>query len=291
VRFNCTGCDRVNLNCTSDPECTNADPPRDGCDLTTGKCVVRCENDEQCRERIGGVCDLVRKTCVVNACAEQVYIGHRDPVVRCADDKGCNQPGDDGPGRPGICDKTGGKADGICLSLIGPTNLYELATSNYLAGGGSGFRVLQRNTTQVDTKVQQRDALIDYLRQGKPCGWNPEVNKTPDGLKQCATDPDCGDPTLVCSCPGHVGELPGSPLLCTSGNGPCENGSGRCVVKDCRDLVAQFHAKRCADVPDQMACRTPVRACELAGEECKILSCIDKTIGSATDNRVELIGR
>jgi hypothetical protein len=55
--------------------------------------------------------------------------------------------------------------------------------------------------------------------------------------------------------------------------------------------VAQFHAKRCAGAPDQLACRTPIRACELAGEECKILSCIDKTIGNLSDNRVELVGK
>jgi 5'-nucleotidase/UDP-sugar diphosphatase len=36
--------------------------------------------------------------------------------------------------------------------------------------GGSGFRVLQRNTTQFDTQIQQRDALIDYIRAGPPCG-------------------------------------------------------------------------------------------------------------------------
>lgn len=287
IRINCTGCDRVNLGCTADAECQAANPARDACDLTTNKCVVRCNDDEKCRETIGGTCDPVKKVCVVNACAEQVYIGHSDR--RCVDDAACNAPGVTGPGLPGVCDKTGGKADGLCLSLISKTNLYELATSNYLAGGGSGFRVLQRNTTQVDTKVQQRDALIDYLRQGKACGYNPAVNQTPDGLKACAVDTDCGDPNQVCSCPGHAAEV-GSPVTCVS-SGACENGAGRCVLTACRDQVAQFHAKICADAPDQLACRTPVRACELAGEECKLLPCIDKTIGSLSDNRVELIGK
>jgi 5'-nucleotidase/UDP-sugar diphosphatase len=225
----------------------------------------------------------------VNACAEQVYIGHRD--TRCNVDKDCNPPGVDGPGLPGICDKTSGKADGLCLSLISPTNLYELATSNYLAGGGSGFRVLQRNTTQFDTRVQQRDALIDYLRTGKPCGYDPVANQTPDGLKACVMDADCGDPTLACSCPGHVVQNgSGSAITCAS-VGACENGAGRCVRKDCRDDVAQFHYKRCEGAPDQEACKGPVAACPLAGEECKILACIDKSIGSLSDNRVELVGK
>jgi len=289
VRFNCSGCDRVNIGCTSDAECTGANPPRDFCDLTTNKCIVRCNDDVDCTTRIGGTCDPLKKVCVVNACAEQVYIGHRD--TRCNDDKGCNAPGNDGPGLPGICDKTGGKADGLCLSLISATNLYELATSNYLAGGGSGFRVLQRNTTQIDTKVQQRDALIDYLRNGKPCGYDPATNQTPDGLKACVLDDDCGDPTLACSCPGHVVQNGNGPAITCASVGACENGAGRCVRKDCRDDVAQFHFKRCEGAPDQEACKVPVAACQLAGEECKILSCIDKTIGSQSDNRVELIGK
>jgi 5'-nucleotidase len=221
--------------------------------------------------------------CVVSACAEQIYIGHTG--ARCQTDDECREP--DGPPLPGSCDKSGGHEDGLCLSPIKPTNLYELATSNYLAGGGSGFRVLQRNTTQFDTKVQQRDALIDYLRAGKPCGYD-ENNATPDGLPACSTDADCGA-DHVCACPGHVDEV-GSPVTCQT-SGSCDDGNGRCVFKGCRDQVAQFHAKRCADAPDQLACRTPVGACALAGEECKILSCIDTSVGSFTDNRVEMIGR
>jgi 5'-nucleotidase len=299
VRINCSGCDRINIACKSDAECLAASPARDACDLGTGKCIVRCNADDDCLKRTGGTCDPVKKTCVVNACAEHVYIGHAvNPVTSerkpCLDDKACNPVGVDGPGLPGVCDKTAfvkghPPPEGLCLSLISPTNLYELATSNYLAGGGSGFRVLQRNTTQFDTKVQQRDALIDYLRAGKPCGFNPAANGTPDGLKACTSDPDCGDPSQVCSCPGHVSEG-GTPLACTS-VGTCDSGNGRCVLKACRDDVAQFHFKRCKDAPNQAACQVPVAACQLAGEECKLLACIDKTIGSLSDNRVELIGK
>ncbi len=299
VRFNCSGCERVNIACNSDPDCLNAVPPRDFCDTTTKRCIVRCGNDEQCRERIGGTCDLAKNQCIVNACAEQVYIGHRENPntgerLPCIDDNACRPAGSTAPPLPGVCDKTArakGRPpeEGLCLALIGKTNLYELATSNYLAGGGSGFRVLQRNTTQFDTKVQQRDALIDYLRQGRPCGYDRAKNLTADGLKACSTDTECADPTLVCSCPGHVTES-GAPVVCSSA-GSCDAGNGRCILKDCRDQVAQFHAKVCAGVPDQLACRTPVKACELAGEECKLLSCIDKSIGSISDGRVELIGK
>lgn len=259
---------RVRLNCTS-------------CSSETD---VSCTVDEDCNA-VRGKCDTQKSICVVSACAEQVYIGHTDKT--CSADDECREP--NGPPLPGSCDKSSGAATGRCLSPIKPTNLYELATSNYLAGGGSGFRVLQRNTTQFDTKVQQRDALIDYLRAGKPCGYDAN-NSTDDGLKACSSDSDCGDDNHVCACAGHVAEVAGATVTCQS-QGTCDDGSGRCVLRGCRDEVAQFHTRRCEGAPDQTACKTPIAACQLAGEECKILSCIDSTIGSFTDNRVQMIGR
>ena len=150
--------------------------------------------------------------------------------------------------------------------------------------------MLQRNTTQFDTRIQQRDALIDYIRAGKPCGFNV-ANNTPDGLKACAQDADCGDPTQVCSCPGHVAENRNTPQLTCETQGQCGAGEGRCVLKNCRDDVAQFHIKRCAGAPDSNACSNNVGACQLGGESCKILACIDSTLGSFTDNRVRMLGR
>jgi 5'-nucleotidase len=257
---------RVRLNCTTCPSETD----------------IPCTIDNDCAS-VNGKCDE-NKLCQATACADQVYIGHTQ--TRCNTDADC-EPGL--PVRPGICDKTGGKPDGLCLSPISPTNLYELATSNYLAGGGSGFRVLQRNTTQVDTKIQQRDALIDYLRAGVPCGYDP-ANGTPDGLKACSTDDDCGDPAQVCACAGHVAQQPGQVVTCVS-QGSCDAGNGRCILRQCRDDVAQFRERRCVGAPDQLACKIPIAACEVAGEECKILSCIDPSLGGASDGRVEMIGR
>lgn len=53
--------------------------------------------------------------------------------------------------------------NGIPLDLNGT---YELATNNYIAHGGSGFSVLERNTTQFDTGISIRDvvkaAFIEY---------------------------------------------------------------------------------------------------------------------------------
>jgi 5'-nucleotidase / UDP-sugar diphosphatase len=282
VRLNCKGCERLDVACSSDAECVAAG--RDSCDLAARKCISTCEVDEDCQHKIGGTCDRSRRQCVVDACAENIYIGNTDR--RCRTDEECAQPGVRVP--PGICDKSGGRAQGLCMTEIFPINRYELATSNYIAGGGSGFRVLQRNTTQFDTRIQQRDALIDYMRAGRPCGWDA-ANGTPDGLMACATDADCGDEVMVCACPGHVVEE-GDPLVCRS-EGSCESGAGRCVRADCRTDAARFHIARCADAPDIAACRTPVGACQIAGEECKILACIDPSIGSFSDGRVEMLGR
>ena len=46
--------------------------------------------------------------------------------------------------------------NGIELDLEGT---YELATNNYIANGGSGFEVLERNTTQTDTGISIRDVV------------------------------------------------------------------------------------------------------------------------------------
>lgn len=283
VRLNCSGCDRVAIACTEDSECIAAG--RDACDTQTNRCIVRCAagTEATCALRLkGSICNLEKSECEIDSCAEQVYIGTTGKV--CTSDAECS----DDPAKPlpGSCQKAEGKGNGLCLSAIKPTNLYELATSNYLATGGSGFRVLQRNTTQFDTKIQQRDALIDYLRAGRPCGWDA-ANATPDGLKACTTDDDCGDDTYVCACAGHaVEDGPG----CRT-EGTCATGNGRCVRRSCRDEVAQFHLRRCVDAPDLTACKTPVNACAIAGEECKILACIDPSIGSISDGRVEMLGR
>jgi 5'-nucleotidase len=291
VRMNCTGCDRTKVTCESDGDCTRPEVNRDACE--SGFCVVRCQSDEQCHLKLpSSICNLERGTCEIDSCAEQVYIGNirkEGKLVSCTTDAECS-PDPDRP-LPESCSKQEGAETGVCLSLIATANKYELATSNYLAGGGSGFRVLQRNTTQFDTKIQQRDALVDYLRAGRPCLWNAKENGTPDGLPACSTDADCGSPEQVCSCPGHVAENRSTPVLRCESQGSCDRSVGRCVLKACRDQVAQFHVSRCAGVPDLATCQNQVGACQLGGESCKILTCIDSAIGSLTDNRIRMIGR
>ena len=261
VRMNCSGCERPN----SGPH---------------------CETDADCTTGTDGRCDPASKRCRLVSCAEQVYIGHRDPVQPCESDADCS---DGGQILPGSCDVRGAKR---CLSLIQPTNLYELGTSTYLAQGGSGFRVLQRNTTQIDTKVQQRDALIDYMRQQQPCGWRPEDKATgrPAGLPTCGADSDCPQ-DYVCSCPGQAETRIFNGREACFTNGSCDPNVGRCVLAACRNDLANYHNKVCVNSPERAGCKADLAACSIANEECKFLSCIDQRAGAFTDDRVEMIGR
>lgn len=229
--------------------------------------------------------------------AKHIYIGAVEPELPCNSDADCCKPeaGCTGPDDVlGACDTNTAR----CWQPIEPVASYELATSNYLATGGSGFRVLQRNTTQVDTKVQQRDALIDFIRAGDPCG-----SKEDGTLWPCAVDADCqnnaelGD-GFVCACPGNAldGEQcsSNSGVSCPLASGAPGPGDGACVLARCRDDVAAFERATCAAASDpavQASCEQALTPCARGGEECKFLACLDKRLGNAADGRIRMVGK
>lgn len=59
-----------------------------------------------------------------------------------------------------------GAAEDISINGVplDPDGTYELATNNYIANGGSGFDMLERNTTQTDTGVSIRDVVIATIK-------------------------------------------------------------------------------------------------------------------------------
>jgi 5'-nucleotidase len=61
-----------------------------------------------------------------------------------------------------VCDPHDPRAEDIKINgmPLDPEGTYELATNNYIAHGGSGFEVLERNTTQVDTGISIRDVVL-----------------------------------------------------------------------------------------------------------------------------------
>jgi 5'-nucleotidase len=256
--------------------------------LDCGSCSDRpdlvgpCASDQDCSE--GGECNLATGTCIAPACARKIYIG--STTRPCKTDSDC------GANKQGACDNLRPDAQGFgrCFQEIDDTASYELATSNYLAQGGSGFRILRANTTQFDTRIQQRDALTEFIRRGRPCGYSPD-NKTSDGLKECSVDADCGDATkFACACVGGVTST--AEGVCeTSGN--C-GGQGRCVLRACRNDVAAFHRRTCASArtPEaEQSCEQAINPCELGGESCKFLACVDDQVGNFTDNRIIMVGK
>ncbi len=224
--------------------------------------------------------------------ATGIFIGaavdSKGAIQKCTTDDDC-------PGKHfGSCQKD----SGICWQPIDPEGYYDLATSNYLAGGGSGFRVLQRNTTQLDTKVQQRDALIDYLRAGAACGAGVKSGE----LRSCTSDSEClcqdgTDPSLcaaeagtyVCGCPESVTESD----TCAPSGATCKGSSGKCILAACRNDVAAFQRQTCNAAPSdavKASCEKSLSPCAAAGEQCKFLSCVDHGIGNFSDGRLNMVG-
>jgi 5'-nucleotidase len=111
-----------------------------------------CAQDGDCPS--GDRCDTTQSRCVTRACAQNIYIGDS-----------C-RPIDPNTGMPNTSAAVD-PATTPCTSLS-PDGLYRVAVNNYIAAGGSGFIVLQRNTSQQDTGVSLRDALTVYLTQQAP---------------------------------------------------------------------------------------------------------------------------
>lgn len=222
-----------------------------------------------------------------DACIEQLFIGH-DTSRKCTDDAQCEP-------NPDLARFACDKAVGYCRTPAQNNGSYELATSDYLASGGSGFRVLQRNTTQFNTRIQQRDAVTDFIRIGKPCGWQTGANGT-GGLVQCTTDKDCsGLGEYVCACPEAVEPAVGpevTPLACQTKASQACGTTGRCVLQACRDDVAAFHDNDdCKQSTPEGKNKCRVAACQMAGEQCKLLACVDPSLGAKVDGRQVMLGR
>jgi 5'-nucleotidase / UDP-sugar diphosphatase len=220
-------------------------------------------------------CSGTSARCRGEPCAERVAIGRSTTV--CTDDDECGE---------GLCDLRPGAREGRCLLPVIESASYELATNNYIAAGGSGFRVLQRNTTQVDTLLPQRDVLTDYIRNGAPCGADENGE-----LPACSTDADCGA-AYACACPATVPAWDESVAACfdPAPDASCPGATGRCVYGPCINSVTTFHIERqCAEAIDAIArqrCECDARAD--AAEECKLLSCINDDIGAVTDGRIRM---
>lgn len=111
-------------------------------------------------------------------------------------------PSDDRTGRaPWQCieDTTGGRCwahPGTNISINGaPVDLfatYRVAVNDYIAKGGSGFIVLKRNTTRIETGIPLRDSLIGYLQSFCSCDDVLADRRDAQGVVIGAQNQRCG---------------------------------------------------------------------------------------------------
>jgi 2',3'-cyclic-nucleotide 2'-phosphodiesterase (5'-nucleotidase family) len=149
---------------------------------------------------------------------------------------------------------------------LDPNGTYRIAVNDYIAKGGSGFRVLKRNTTRIETGISLRDSLIGYMQGFCNCD---DINA---GREDSATGQRCG--TLI----------NGTWVVDEQTRGFCRSAqefkdalakpAGSCV---CREVLGQL-----VDVDDL---DDAVERCGASAEEIQA-TCIEgadaKTVGSCT---------
>ncbi|MBI4512448.1 MAG: bifunctional metallophosphatase/5'-nucleotidase [Deltaproteobacteria bacterium] len=106
--------------------------------------VARKSSDRGCRTQAQVAGISFKMICGRNPRAEEIYLGEN-------------------------CRKEDGSIDTTaCVPLL-ENGLYRVAVNDYIAGGGSGFTVLKRNTSKQNTGIALRAALMDYIRQLPSC--------------------------------------------------------------------------------------------------------------------------
>jgi hypothetical protein len=120
--------------------------------------------------------------------ADVILIGSQHPCITNAD---CVAPGGNnevcgntlgictvpatGAGSRKVCDlanpncATGETCAGsnlnVCGKLLNPQGVYRVAVNDYVAAGGSGFTMLQFNTSKVNTGLSLRSSIADYIQR------------------------------------------------------------------------------------------------------------------------------
>jgi 5'-nucleotidase len=67
------------------------------------------------------------------------------------------------------------------------------------------------------------------------------------------------------------------------------------VVAGCRQSVADFYRGLCTNQATSKAIAScsalNVNYCQLAGEQCKFIACVDRNVGSFADGRIQMVGQ
>ncbi len=111
---------------------------------------------------------------------------------------------------------------------LDPSATYRVAVNDYIAAGGSGFRVLKLNTTKFNTGVSLRDALNDFMAAFPACGLvEAENGKYCPAAAVCDLQPPVAEPEVAA----------------------CAEARARCSQSSCNKADA-FAAQTCNDVID-----------------------------------------
>lgn len=94
---------------------------------------------------------------------------NQDNVRSCVTADSCGPAAEGWLCRDGRCYRHPGVDIEINGRPLNPAATYKLAANDYIAKGGSGFEVLKRNTTKLDTGISLRDGLVDSLRKFCTC--------------------------------------------------------------------------------------------------------------------------
>ena len=119
--------------------------------------------------------DFVAGRSTARGCQTQVQVAGVNFVMRC----------DCGVNNDGCCataTRYGGEYPAACAENIrirgvpiNPNGTYELGTNDYIAGGGSGFIMLRRNTTQRNTGIPLRTAVEEWMQKQPVCTEHYEL--------------------------------------------------------------------------------------------------------------------
>lgn len=104
---------------------------------------------------------------------------------------------------PARVDKTG-----CTKTPLDETAVYQVATNDYIANGGSGFVILRNNNTQLDTRLPMREAVLEKLIRSPRCVEECMRDDGSTSYGECPTFRGCVGDALVYHnqfC-GHLGD-------------------------------------------------------------------------------------
>jgi 5'-nucleotidase/UDP-sugar diphosphatase len=196
-------------------------------------------------EEVQEMMDFVAERSAGRGCQSQAQIAGMRFVMDCAQvlrneelrtcrDSAaeCLRPGEEDPGwecRSGTCWAHPARNITVNGEPISRATSYKLATNDYIAKGGSGFTVLERNTTRIETGVSLRDALIDHLQKSY-CTCNQLL----------AASRELGPEGAAAACPATTVVEDGARIVDPLAMNFCENALAfRTLYREGGDLLAE----------------------------------------------------